>query len=134
MERQAKFDPADCNDHKAHAVRIDDHGLRLKAIEELKPTSFNTFKWAMGLMVTLTLALFTTAIYSAKISHATLMEIKVEQARTIANLETLNETMSTLKDLQEKEIDRIDYSLNHNHTMIHQLNQLLNKAEKQNDK
>jgi len=115
-----------CLQHSAHTVLLKDNADKIKALEDLKPIPFSTFKWAIGLVIGLTFSLFSMSLVSSEDAKRALHDIQVTQAELVLKVESIQEDISHIKLSQREDQKEISRQLKIRADI---LNKVMNKLE-----
>ncbi len=94
-----------CIDHRAHEVLFIDMGKRIDNLENLKPVPFMSFKWAISLIITTVVSLFSLSIVSSNTAIKKLHNIEVVQERLINKTQKIQEDVHELKTYTREEVN-----------------------------
>ena len=86
-----------CLYHQAHEVIMKGLDYRIKAVEDSCPVPYNNHKWAVGIIITIILGLFSISIYTSYYAIQALHQIQIKQERLIVGIKQIKQDISEIK-------------------------------------
>jgi len=103
-----------CLDHTGLVVEVKTNAQKIRDVESQRFVPFNHYKWAIGIVFSVLISLFSIAIYLSVNTNSSLHEISAKQQTTIYKISDIKNDIDDLKRTNSDELKEIKRSL-HQH-------------------